>query len=156
MSQQEFEPQQSPDKEIYQPQYPYSWSNQGQEGMPRDEPPGSYGEYRDQQNAQAGQPQVPWWARPQPQQNGPFIFAAIIALAILITFIIGALGIAGVIIGALAHILGFIIGAIIALIIFVTLLTLLILNLIWRSLGRIFGPPRRSSRSSRGSRRGPW
>jgi hypothetical protein len=47
MSQQEFVPgqqgQSENEEEIYEPQYPYSWSgNSSNEGVPRDEPPSSY------------------------------------------------------------------------------------------------------------------
>lgn len=156
MSQQEFEPQQQPDKEIYQPQYPYSWSDQEREGMPRDEPPGNYGEYQGQpgyQDDQVAQTQVPWWARPQPHQNGPFVFAVVVALAILIVFVLGALGIAGVVIGSLAHIVGILIGAICALIVFAALLVFLVLSLVWRALGKAFGPFGRSSRPTQRANR---
>jgi hypothetical protein len=145
MSQQEFEPRrQQPDEEVYQPQYPYAWSDQPQqEGMPRDEPPINYDR---QAGYQAGQSQVPWWARPQPQQNDPFRFAAIVGIAILVILLMGALGIAGVVLGALGHILGVILGAILALLIFVFLLVFLILGLIFRAIGRSFGVPGLSSR----------
>ena len=175
MSQQEFEPQRSPGEEIYQPQYPYSWSSQEQEGMPRDEPPASYGEYQDQSGqAGQGQWQVPWWARPQPHQNGPFVFAAIVVLVVFIAFVIGALGIVGVVIGSLAHIVGVVIGAIFALVVFSIVLVILVLSLIWRAFGKVFGLSSRryygqaqrrmarrttrhySRRSARRFWRGPW
>lgn len=146
MSQQEFEPQPASEKEVYEPQYPYSWSQQEQEGMPRDEPPSGYGVYREYQ---AGQAQVPWWARPQPNQMGPFVFAGIVALAILITLLTGALGIAGVVIGSLAHIMGIIIGAAVALLIFAVLLVFLIISLILRALGKSSGLSRSGRRSWR-------
>lgn len=156
MSQREFEPRgQQPDEEIYQPQYPYTWSNQPQqEGMPRDEPPVNYDA---QSGYQAGQAQVPWWARPQPHQNGPFIFAAIVAIAILLTLIMGALGIVGVVLGSIGHILGVILGAVFALLIFVFLLAFLILSLIFRAIGRSFGAPGMySRRMARRAARRPW
>lgn len=146
MSQQEFESQgQQRDEEIYQPQYPYTWSDQAQrEGMPRDEPPGYYGAAPEQsgyQNNAPGQGQVPWWARPQPQKNGPVAFAAIIAFLILLVLVTGALGIVGVVLGSLAHIVGVILGAVFALLIFVFLLVFLVLSVVARTIGRAFGPP---------------
>ncbi len=155
MSQQEFEPQQQPDKEIYQPQYPYSWSDQAQrEGLPRDEPHISYGMPsgqvvdQDYEPGQARGTQVPWWARPQPRQKSQSTFVTIVVIAILLTLLMGGLGIAGVVLGALAHILGVIIGAIFILFLFVCLLVFLILGLIARAISRAFGPPR--------TRRGRW
>jgi len=148
MSQQEFEPQQQPDQETYQPQYPYSWSDQPQqEGMPRDEPPINYNSsvgrsgYQEYGSGQTRGTQVPWWARPQPRQTSSFGFMAILALVILLTLVLGGLGVAGVVFGALLHILGVIIGAIFILLLFAFLLILLVLGLIGRTLRRAFGPP---------------
>lgn len=146
MSQQEFEPRgPRSENEIYQPHYPYNWSDQHEEGMPRDEPPGAYdapaGQPRQTgyQPYQTGQAQVPWWARPQPQQNGPRTFAALVTLAVLIIVLMGALGIIGVILGSLAHLIGILLGAIFALLIFVFLVVLFIIALVWRAIGRAFG-----------------
>lgn len=173
MSQQEFEPRrQQSNEEIYQPQYPYAWSGQSQqEGMPRDEPPLNYSAQQDQYNA-SGQAQVPWWARPQPQQNGPMTFAAIVAIAIALIFVMGMLGVLGVVLGSIGHILGVILGAIFALIIFVFLLVFLILGLVGRAVSRAFRPfgaydrsvqqrpwyyyRRMARRAARRSWRGPW
>lgn len=149
MSQQEFEPQERQSgEEIYRPQYPYAWSERPeQEGMPRDEPPASYGRHAGPQAHQPAQPQVPWWARPQPQQNGPYVFVAIVALAIILALVTGALGIVGIVLGSIGHILVMILGAIFALLIFTVLLVLLILSLVFRALGRSFrGYDRRAQR----------
>ncbi|HVB73939.1 MAG TPA: hypothetical protein VNE38_10315 [Ktedonobacteraceae bacterium] len=79
MSQQEFAPgpqSQKPEgeDEIYQPQYPYSWSGNRDEAAPRDEPPSSY-EYNTaameqgyQAQDSAGQQQV--MANPYEYQQG--------------------------------------------------------------------------------------
>ncbi|HEY1348764.1 MAG TPA: hypothetical protein VGF67_03970 [Ktedonobacteraceae bacterium] len=133
----EFEaPQQA--QSIYQPKYPYTWSDQEQQGaLPRDEPPITYGLYPgapDSQGYQAGQPMVPWWARPQPGQNGPLIFAAIVIIALLVTLIMGGLGIAGIIFGSFAHLAGIVIGAFIAVLICFILLVTLVLSLLRRAL----------------------
>lgn len=146
MSQQEFESRgRQADDEIYRPQYPYHWSEHPEEGMPRDEPPGAYDAPAEQpgqsgqagyQDYQTGRAQVPWWARPQPRQNGPVAFTAIVAVLILIVVIIGVLSIAGVVLGSLAHLLGVLLGAIFALLIFVLLLVLLILALVGVALRR--------------------
>ena len=153
MGQQQFEPRgQKSDDEIYQPQYPYNWSDQHEEGMPRDEPPGAYNAPANQtveQDYPAQRTQVPWWARPQPRQNNSLRFAAILAVAILIVLLMGGLGIVGVVIGSLAHILGIIIGAIFALFIFVFLLVFLILALVWRAIGRAVGYDPRAQRRYR-------
>lgn len=171
MSQQEFEPRrQRPDEEIYQPNYPYNWSDQAeQEGLPRDEPPGGYGVYRDQSGQsryqrQPGQGQVPWWARPQRQQSGLSMFAVIVALVVLITLLMGGLGLVGLILGSIAHVVGVLLGALFALGIFVILFVLILIAIIRRALGRAFGAPWRYDRRSwRGTRRmarrswrGPW
>ena len=142
MSQQEFEPRkQRPDEEIYQPHYPYNWSGQDQQaGMPRDEPPSTYSAQSGERYDVPGTAQVPWWARPQPQQNGSLTFAAIVAIVIVLTLVMGALGIVGVVLGSLAHILGVILGAIFALLIFVCLLVCLILSLVGRAIGRAVRP----------------
>jgi hypothetical protein len=146
MSQQEFEPQSASENEIYEPRYPYGWSPLEREGMPRDEPPSSYGVY---QEYQAGQAQVPWWARPQPNQMGPFVFAGVVVLVILITLLAGVLGIAGIVIGSLAHIVGVIIGASLALLLFAVLMVFLVLSLVWRALGKTSGLSRPGRRSWR-------
>lgn len=157
MSQQEFEPRgHQSDDEIYQPQYPYSWSDRIQEeGLPRDK---LSNDYSNQSNYQSGQ--APSWAQPQPRRrNGPYVFAAIVALAVLITLGMGALGIIGVVLGSLAHVLGVILGAIFALLIFVFLMVFLVLALVGRAIGRAVGqrpswmdyrrPPRRFQRTYR-------
>lgn len=132
----EFEaPQQ--EKGIYQPKYPYTWSDQEQEALPRDEPPGAYGLHAGQvgsQEYQANQPLVPWWARPQPGQSGPLIFAAIVMIAILLTLIMAGLGIVGIVFGSLAHIAGMVLGAIVAVLICFVLLVTLVLSLLRRAL----------------------
>lgn len=138
MSQQEFESPQE-EREIVQPKYPYSWSDQEpQKALPRDEPPITYGTYSGSPEYQAGQPQVPWWARPQPNQTGPIIFAFIIIIAILITLVMGGLSIAGIVFGSLLHLAGLLIGAIFALLICFILLIALVLSLIRRAFGRAF------------------
>jgi hypothetical protein len=138
MDQQEFEPQeQQTGEEIHRPQYPYTWSDRPeQEGMPRDEPPGSYGGRSGSQAHQPVQPQVPWWARPQPQQSGPYVFATVLALAVVLALVTGALGIVGIVLGTIGHILVMILGAIFALLIFAVLLVILVLTLVFRTLGR--------------------
>ncbi len=150
MGQQEFESQgQQFDEEIYQPQYPYTWSGQPQqEGMPRDELPGNYST-RGDQGHQHDQPQVPWWARPQPQQNGPLVFAAIVALVILLTLVAGVIGIVGIVLGSLGHLLAVILGAIFALLVFVILLVFLILSLVFRTVRRGTRPFSRYDRQAR-------
>lgn len=152
MSQQEFEPQQhQPDEELYQVHYP--WSGQ-QEGLPRDEPPGGNYAYNTQES-QAGQQnaynaysetQVPWWARPQPQRSSPAAFVGIVLIAIVILFVVGGMGLLGLVLGSLAHILGVILGAIFAFFIFFLCLIFLIVALIRRALRRAFGLPDRSDR----------
>jgi hypothetical protein len=140
MSQQEFESPQE-ERETYQPKYPYSWSEQErQKALPRDEPPISYPTYSDASDGQADQPQVPWWARPQPNQTGPIVLAFLIIIAILIALAAGGLSIAGMIFGSLLHLAGLLIGAILVLLICVILLIALVLSLIRRALGRAFGP----------------
>ena len=134
MSQQEFEPPQE-EEETYQPKYPYTWSDREQQrGMPRDEPPSTYGTYAPEY--QVGQPQVPWWARPQPNQNGPVIFAAIVIIAILLTLVMGGLSVVGVVFGSLLHLAGLLIGAIFALLVCLILLIVLVFSLIRRAFGR--------------------
>jgi hypothetical protein len=149
MSQQEFEsPRQRPDEEIYQPQYPYAWSDQvEQEGMPRDEPPINYSAQMGRDGAPA-RAQVPWWARPQPQQNSRLGLVGLVLLLILLASVMGGLGLVGVILGGIAHLLGIILVAILALLLFVFLLVIIIVSLIGRALSRAFGG------SSRGNR--PW
>ncbi len=160
MSQQEFEPRgRHPEDEIYKPHYPYNWSEQGAEGMPRDELPGNVqmpGTQDSYHYHQPRQAQVPWWARPQPQRNGTRTFAVIVAFAILITLLMGALGIMGVILGSLAHLIGILLGAIFALLIFVFLIVSIVLALIWRALGRAFGYDRRARRMGRRAARRYW
>ena len=160
MSHQEFEPRgQRSEDEIHRPHYPYNWSDQHEEGMPRDEPPGAYDAPMDQsrqagyQSYQAGQAQVPWWARPQPQQHGPRTFAAIVALAVFIIVCMGALGIIGVVLGSLAHLIGVLLGAIFALLIFVFLVVFFILALVWRAIGRAVGYDRRAWHNLRRAQR---
>lgn len=162
MSQQEFElRQQQADDEIYRPQYPYNWSDEHEEGMPRDESPGNYDapggqtkqEQAGYQNNRGGQAQVPWWARPQSQQHGSRTFMLIVASALLIVLITGALGIAGVVLGALAHLLGVLLGAIFVLLIFLFVLVFLVLALISRALGRAFGYDRRAWHNQRRAQR---
>lgn len=137
MSQQEFEPPQE-GTEVYRPKYPYTWSDQEQQrALPRDEPPSTYGTYAPEY--QVGQPQVPWWARPQPNQNGPIIFAAIVIIAILVTLAMGALSIVGVVFGSLLHLAGLLIGAIFALLICIILLIMLIFSLVRRAFGKTSG-----------------
>ncbi len=139
MSQQEFEPPQG-DKEVYQPKYPYTWSDGEQQGaLPRDEPPITYGTYSGSSHYQVGQPQVPWWARPQPNQNGPVIFALIVIIAILITLVMGGLSIVGVVFGSLLHLAGLLIGALFALLVCFALLVFLIVSLIRRAFGKTAG-----------------
>jgi hypothetical protein len=172
MSQQEFEPRgQQPDEEIYRPHYPYNWSGQREEGMPRDELPGAYDAPASQagrvgsQNYQAGQAQVPWWARPQPQQYNHSGFIALIVIVMLVVVLMGGLGIVGVVLGSLLHVLGVLLGAIFALFIFVVLLVFLILMMIRRALSRTFGLSSVNDRRARhdarrmarrAMRRGPW
>ncbi|HEX7735557.1 MAG TPA: hypothetical protein VF458_11870 [Ktedonobacteraceae bacterium] len=152
MSQQEFEPR-----------------RQRGEGVPKDEPAGAYGVPESQEEYQEGyrnyrsgqgQGQVPWWARPQPQQWNRSRFAGVLMIAILVLVLMGALGITGAVLGSLAHLLGIIIGAIFALFIFVFVLVLLILAIIWRAIGRATGYDRRAWRNvrrvQRRSWRGPW
>ncbi len=143
MSQQEFEPrQQRPDDELYQMQYPYSWSEQApDEGMPRDEPYSSdTGSQNQNQNNAAQSRQVPWWARPQPQrQNGSLTLAALIVLLVLVGLLLGGFGIVGLVLGSLAHLLAVIIGAGLMLILFVGLFILILLRIIGRALGGATG-----------------
>ncbi len=137
MSQQEFEPSQE-ETEMYRPKYPYTWSDGEQPAaMPRDEPPSTYGTYAPQY--QVGQPQVPWWARPQPGQTGPIILAAMGIIAILLTLVMGGLGIVGIIFASLLHLAGLLIGAIFALLICFVLLIVLVLSLLRRAFGKTFG-----------------
>ncbi|MEO7021067.1 MAG: hypothetical protein ABI234_13005 [Ktedonobacteraceae bacterium] len=141
MSQHEFEPrQQQSDEEIYQPQYPYTWSGQDQrEGMPRDEPHGNYYNTQESQYKVSNAAQVPWWARAQPQQRSPLVFVTIVIIAVFFVFVIGGLGILSVILGGLFHILGVILGALFALLIFILLVIFLILAVIRRAFRRAFG-----------------
>jgi hypothetical protein len=141
MSQQEFDPREQ------RADAPY-----GQEGMPKDEPPGAYGapsaqfEPRSHQRYRTRQAQVPHWARPQSQGFGRSGFVALMILLILIALGLGGLSIAGAILGAIAHLIGVIIGAIFGLFLFVLILLALALALIRRALG--------GGRYSR--RRRPW
>lgn len=161
MSQQEFEPRQhQADEDLYQLHYPYAWSEQDQrEGMPRDEPPGNYNT-QDGRYESSNAAQVPWWARPQPQRSSPLTFVGIVLIAIVLAFVLGGLGILGVVLGSLAHILGVILGAIFALLIFFFLLVFLILALVARFLRRAFGPSwnadRRAWRYNRRAARRSW
>ena len=154
MSQQEFEPRRQ-----------RSW--QQEEGLPKDEPAGSYdmpegqegyGEY------QQRPAQVPWWARPQLHQSNSLRFSGIIALVVVVLGVLGGLGIAGVVLGALIHLIGIFIGAIFVLFIFVFVLVMLIIASIWRAIGRAVGYDPRSAREMRRAQRraarrywrGPW
>ncbi len=141
MSKQEFEPRQhQSDEDLYQLQYPYAWSEQDQqEGLPRDEAPGSY-RARDGRYEASNAAQVPWWARPQPQRGSPVAFIGIVLIVVFLAFVVGGLGILGFIFGSLGHILAVIVGAIFALFIFFLLLIFLILALIIRALRRVFNP----------------
>lgn len=158
MSQQEFEPQQQANKDIYRAQYPYSWSDQAQqEGMPRDEPPSNYDApagqsgYQEVRQGEIWNAQVPWWARPQPRQTSSSGFLLIVVIVIVITLALGGLGIAGVVFGALLHILGILLGAIFALLLFALLLLFLILAMIRRAIRNVLGQSRTDMR-----RRGRW
>ena len=162
MSQQEFEPRQhQADEELYQNDYP-SWPEQ-QEGMPKDEPPGgyAYSAQEGQQNTYRAyrEGQVPWWARPQPQQSSSMAFAGIVLIAIVILFVVGGMGLLGLILGSLAHLLAVVLGAIFALFIFFLCLIFVIFALIRRALRRTFGIPSRYDRRAwryerRATRRG--
>lgn len=160
MSQQEFEPRgQQANDEIYQPHYPYNWSGQHKEGMPRDEPPGTYGSASEQagyQNASAGPAQVPWWARPQPQQHKPLTFVALLALVIFIFVLTGGLGIAGAVLGSLAHLLGALLAAILGLLIIVCLLIFLIIALVLRTVSGLLGIDRHTQRRQLRTQRRSW
>lgn len=160
MSQQEFEPRpRQADDEVYRPQYPYTWSDQYKEGMPRDESPASYDTPAGQR--ERGQAQVPWWARPRIQPHGSFTFATILAIALFLALLTGALGIAGVVLGALAHVIGVLLGAIFVLFIFLLILIFVVLALVRRALERAIGYDRRAARRAhrmarRAARRWPW
>src|SRR2546430_14579186 len=120
MSQQEFLPpqnSQSSDEELYQLQYPYSWS--GQEGMPRDEPfvnaaqaereQASYQEYAEEQpryNQAAGPSQVPWWARPQSRSGGQAGVGPALVLGWLFALLLGMFCLGGTVLGVVGHMLG--------------------------------------------------
>src|SRR5258707_5618657 len=143
MSQQEFEPRRRQ-------------SRQQEEGLPKDEPAGSYdmpegqegyGEY------QQKPAQVPWWARPQIQQSNSLRFSGIIALAVVVLVVLGGLGIARMVLGALVHLIGVFIGAIFVLFIFVFALVVLILASIWRAIGRAAGYDPRAAREMRRAQR---
>jgi hypothetical protein len=150
MSQQEFEPRSAQSEEEHRPQYPYRWSAQHrQEGLPKDEPPQNYGAPRGERTSAPGRQQVPWWARPQPQQHNSLAFAAIVALLVVLILAMGGLGIIGVVLGSLAHLLGIILGAIFALIIFIFLLVFLILFLVSRAISNVFRPSRYDRRVQR-------
>lgn len=58
-------------------------------------------------------------ARPQPQKNGPLVFATLAALVIFLTLVTGAVSIASFVPGGVGHILGVIWGAILALLVFI-------------------------------------
>ena len=151
MSQQEFESSQE-EREIIQPKYPYSWSDQEtQKALPRDEPPITYGTSAGSSEYQAGQPQVPWWARPQPNQTGPIIFAFIIIIVILIALAMGGLSIAGIVFGSLLHLAGMLIGAIVVLLICIISLIALALSLIRRAFSRAFSSKQAPNRRAPGS-----
>jgi hypothetical protein len=144
--QEEFEtPKQ--ERDVYQPKYPYTWSDQEQQGaLPRDEPLITHGLHSARMQApgyRVSQPQVPWWARPQPDQSGPIIFAVIVFIAILLTLVMGALGIVGIVLGSLAHLVGVVLGALVALLICCVLLVTLIVSLLRRALGSRQRPNRR-------------
>lgn len=152
MSQQEFEPrQQRSDEELYQLQYPYTWSEQAQqEGMPRDEPYSAQAGSYNTSNAT----QVPWWARAQPQQRNHLPLAMLLIAILAIALITGGLGILGAIVGAILHIIGALLGALLAVIIVIVLVVCLILALIGHALRRAFGvTPRFQRRIWRDNRR---
>lgn len=147
MSQQEeFEPPQQA-RDLYQPKYPYTWSEQEQQGaLPRDEPPIAYGLHPGQMPAagyQSGQPQVPWWARPQPGQGGPLIIAAVVLIAFLLALVLGALGIVGIVLGSLANLAGVVVGALVLLLACCALLVTLMVTLLRRASGSRRGTNRR-------------
>jgi hypothetical protein len=142
--QEEFEPPQQ-EKDVYRPVYPSTWSDrERQRALPRDEPPIAYGLRTGQVPAgyRMNQPQVPWWARPQPGQSGPFIFAAVVFIAILLSLVMGALGILGIAFGGLGHLVGIVLGALVLLLACCALLVTLIVFL----LRRAFGPRQRINR----------
>lgn len=149
MSKQEFEPQrQESEEEVHEAQYPYTWSNEEQQkGMPRDEPHSGYST----RSGERSRYHLPWWARPQPRQNGNSLaLAGFILLIALLLLVFGGLGVIGLILGSIAHILGVILGAILALFIFIFLFVIIIVSIVGRALGRAFGqtgrPDRRAQR----------
>jgi hypothetical protein len=152
MSQQEFERRgQGSDEDIYQPQYPYAWSDQSKhKGMPRDEPPSTYNttaENADQSNQRQNQGyEVPWWARPQPRQLSTMRFLTIMAVLILLVLITGGMGITGVVLGSIGHLLGILLGAILVLLLFFVLFIFLILFAIGRVMRGIMRPWQRTWR----------
>ena len=140
MSQQEFEPQRHEQQNIYREQYPYGWSEQ--EGMPKDEPPGSYDFPGGQQEVKQGEiwhGPVPWWARSQPRQAGSSKFLTIVILVVVFMLALGGLGIVGTIFGALLHLLGVLLAAFFALLLFVALLILIALAAIRRAIRNALG-----------------
>ena len=146
MSQQEFEPQQHEQQNIYRAQYPYGWSEQGQqEGMPKDEPPGNYdvpggqSGYQEAKQGEIWHGPVPWWARPQPRQAGSSKFLIIVILVVVFMLALGGLGIVGAIFGALLHLLGILLAAFFALLLFVALLILIALAAIRRAIRNALG-----------------
>jgi predicted lipid-binding transport protein (Tim44 family) len=150
MSQQEFEPRAMQSEEEHRPQYPYNWSKQRQQqGLPRDEPPQNYGAPSGAQTSAPARQQVPWWARPQPQQHNSLAFVVIVALLVVLVLAMGGLGIIGVVLGILAHLLGIVLGAVFALVLFIFLLILLILFLIGRAISGVFRPSRDERRIQR-------
>ena len=130
MSQQEFEPRQHrADKDLYQLQYPYAWSEQDQrEGMPRDESPSSYST-QDGRYEASNATQVPWWVRPQPQRLSPLTFVTIVLIVIFLTFMLGELG---VIVISFPHLPVVILSVISILFIFFLLLFVLLVNWVIR------------------------
>lgn len=157
MSQQEFEPrQQQSDEEIFQPHYPYTWSGQAEQGMPRDEPLGSYRAQTEDDNSYnnvgynntPNAAQVPSWARAQRSNNNALGSVALIVLLFIIVFAIGGVGFVGLVLSGLLHILGALLGIIFGFFIFVLILILLILAAIRRGLDSVFGSSRRSARQA--------
>ena len=86
MSQQEFESsREQATGEIQLPHYPYSWSAEQKEGMPRDEMPSSSGIHSEISQHVQDQT-VPWWARPQPQNNA--ILRTVARIALMLVFVL--------------------------------------------------------------------
>ena len=139
MSQQEFEPQGQPSNEEIDPlRYPYSWPDQPrQRGVPRDEPPGTSGEWSGQTGSQYEHlGPAPTRVQPRPWYNDSLVIAVAVTLGIFLVFLTVMLGLGNFFPVIGPYLLGVVWGAILALLVFAGLLIALVLRQIFRAIGQ--------------------